>query len=674
MSITRTTLGGEIGFATKDLLAKTLLGTDYPSENILHNYRIFTYRITLAVVSAEEHQTQSYKQTGFDYVIFSSHGKIPDTGPITSNAGSKTLAEIQKFTSMLSDSTSKNYDFFLEDLHIKSYMSSVRDWATDIRLKVVEPYSVDTFLTSIATGVGQKRYRNLDKSTVFVIKIDFVGYSDKSEIPEVIPYTTRYYPVYFKTFKANLTQQGTTYDITCAPLNDSARLDDVNVIPQTLKASGNTVGEVLKSLEDSLNSIRKDNKAQANTLTNRYKIVFVDEENKIIDSPIAAYKMFDPLTDKGNMKFLENKKSYIELVKDKDVATNNSQERKISFNVNGKDGIINIVDNIITDSYYVVDKIRTEFKNAHDGEGFVDWWRISASLKDIEFDPGTNTNVREVLIKISPRKVQYSKLISLFNPTYVTPAKDFEKMTARKYEWLFTGNNKDIINFNITFNQMWFKMLSSKLGRTAATPGESKEIAKNQEQPKQTSNALPVESGSNDPVYPGSAKVTYREPLDAKVRDGGETVPMHALARDINALVNNPYEQVEADIEILGDPMWLGTQFIDNGAVVGAGKSRLFTTDGGAAFRTVDPIVRVLAYSPRDFDSKGFLSNEENGTRDLSKLSAYYTVREVDSTFSNGVFKQKLKCNRATQQDLRNLNPSTEDRFSLKQVDLSVRK
>lgn len=674
MTITRSTLGAEIKSAAKDFLVQTLLGTDYPSENILHNYRIFTYRVTLAVVSAEEHRTQSYKQTGFDYVIFSSHGKIPEGGPINSATGNKKLAEIQKFVSTLSDDGAKKYDFFLEDLHIKSYMSSSRDWATDIKLKIIEPYSIDTFLTSIATGVGLKRYRNLDKSTVFVIKIDFVGYPENSELPEVIPFTTRYYPVYFKTFKANLTQQGTTYDIMCAPINDAARLDDANVIPQSLKATGNTVGEVLKSLEDSLNSIRKDNKEQANTLTNRYKIVFVNEQNEIIDSPIASEKMFDPLTDKGNQQFLQNKKSYIEIVKPNEEATNNSQERKITFNVNGKDGIINIVDNIITDSHFVVNHIRTEFKNAHDSEGFVDWWRVSAVPQDIEFDPSTNTTVREILIKIAPRKVQYSKLVSLFNPTYVTPAKDFERMTARKYEWLFTGKNKDILNFNITFNQMWFKMLSSKLGRTAATPGENKDIVKNQEQPKQADNAQSVESGSTDPVYPGSAQVCYREPLDSKARDGGETVPMYALARDINALVNNPYEQVEADIEILGDPMWLGTQFIDNGAIVGAGKSRLFTVDGGVALRTVDPIIRVLTYSPRDFDSNGFLSNEESGTRDLSKLSAYYTVREVDSYFSNGVFKQKLKCNRASQQDLRNISPSTEDRFSMKQVDLSVRK
>lgn len=675
MTIIRNTIGAEIKSAAKEFLTQTFLGSDYPSQNILHNYRIFTYRITLAVVSAEEHRTQSYKQNGFDYVLFSSHGKIPEGGPTTTVGGNKTLADIQKFTSSLADSSAKKYDFFLEDLQIKSYMSSVKDWATDIKLKVIEPYSIDTFLTAIATGVGQKRYRNLDKSTVFVIKIDFIGYPENSELPEVVPYSTRYYPVYFKTFKANLSQQGTTYDITCAPINDAARLDDLNVIQQTFKASGNTVGEVLKSFEDSLNSIRKDSKeySASNTLVNSYKIVFVNDQGAIIDSPIAAYKMFDPLTDKGNREFSKNKKSYIEVVKETD-ATTNSEERKITFNIDGRDGIINIVDNIINDSYYVMDKIRTEFKDAHDGEGFVDWWRVTATPSDIEWDPATNKNVREVLIKIAPRKVQYSKLVSLFKPTYVTPAKDFEKMTARKYEWLYTGNNKDIINFNVTFNQMWFKMLTGKLGRTTATPGESKDNAKNQTNPTQKSNAEPVASDKSDAVYPGSAQVCYREAPDPKVRDGGETTPMASIARDINALVNNPYEQVEADVEIMGDPMWLGTQFIDNSAVVGAGKSKLFTNDGGVALRTVDPIIRILAYSPRDFDSNGFLSNEQDGTRDLSKLSAYYTVREVDSSFSGGVFKQKLKCNRASQQDMRNLTPSEEDRFSMKQIDLSIRK
>jgi hypothetical protein len=175
---------------------------------------------------------------------------------------------------------------------------------------------------------------------------------------------------------------------------------------------------------------------------------------------------------------------------------------------------------------------------------------------------------------------------------------------------------------------------------------------------------------SNTTINPNSDESKRKN----QVRSGQETSPLFSLARDINALVNNPYEQVEASIEILGDPMWLGTQYIDNGVGVDVGKSNLFTTDGGIAIRTVDPVLRVLAYTPRDFDSNGFLQGDQSGTRDLSRYSAYYTVREVESFFQGGVFKQKLKCNRAIMQDLRNIKTSESDRFSFNQIDLSIRK
>lgn len=675
MTTIRNTIVSDIKSASKDFLTQTLLGEEFPGQNILHKYTIFNYRVTLAIVSSAEYKSQSYKKTGFDYVVFQSHGKIPDGGPVGS-VNNATLNKIQSFTQAISgDYNSRQQDFLLEDLRIKSYMSGSKDWATELTMKIVEPYGFDGMFTNIISGLTQKGYYNFDKNNNFVLKIDFVGYPDNSETPELVPYSTRYYPLCITEFNASLTQQGTVYDVKATPMNDTARLDDVNVMPQNLTVSGKTVADVMKSLETALNNVGKDNKDKSGIEPNKYKIMFVDVEGKELTtaSKIASSKMFDPVNDTGNKAFLKDKKSYIAPVSQQTGELADADA--IILNINAKDGILNIVDNIITDSYYVVDNIRNEFAKGKDADENVEWWRVTAEPYNDKQDENRNVHSKTIIIKIYPRTIHFGKVLSLFKPTFVAPAISYEKLCARKYEWQYTGNNKDILSFNMNFNQLWTKVITSKLGQTTAVPGEQKKNVQTTEIAKSPKESL-SENSNGQEVRVGAPAVTVSPQSDSsnrkgQVRSGQETNPLFSLSRDMNALLNNPYEMVQATIEILGDPMWLGTQFIDNSSTVSPGKSRLFTNDGGIALRTVDPVLRVLAYHPNDFDKDGFLSGANGG---MSKFSAYYTVIEVESSFSGGVFKQKLICNRNVQQDLRNLTTSAQDRFSMKQIDLSIRK
>lgn len=669
MSTTRNTvLNSAVNF-----LLQSALNNDYPGQNVLHNYRIFNYRVTLAIVSSEEFKSQSYKTAGFDFIVFQSHGKIPEGGPITTNK-STTLSKTQAFVQAMGENSSKQQDFLLEDLYIKSYMSGAKDWATELTLKIVEPYGFDGLFTNIITGLTQKGYYNFDKNNNFVLKIDFIGYPDNSETPELIPFTTRFYPLCITELNATVTQQGTVYDLKAVPMNDTARLDDVNVLPQNVTISGRTVADVMKSLETALNNVGEDNKKKAGIEPNKYKIMFVDEQNNPVENDISKSKMFDPANDTGNKEFLKNKKSYIAPVSQQTGDLTDSTEPTIVLNINAKDGILNIVDNIITDSYYVVDNIRSEFAKGRDKDDNVKWWRVMAEPYNDKQDESRNVHSKTILIKIYPRTVHYSKIVSLFKPTFVSTSEAFEKLCARKYEWQYTGNNKDIISFNMNFNQLWTKVITGKMGQTTAVPGEQKKNVQATEVASAPKGSLPV-TNTGEPVRVGAPPVMVSPESDSsnrkhQARSGQETNPLFSLSRDINALLNNPYEMVEATIEILGDPMWLGTQFIDNGAVVSPSKSNLFTNDGGIALRTVDPVLRVLAYVPSDINKDGFLTS----AGDVSRFSAYYTVREVESYFSGGVFRQKLKCNRAIQQDLRNLTTSEQDRFSMKQIDLTIRK
>jgi len=323
---------------------------------------------------------------------------------------------------------------------------------------------------------------------------------------------------------------------------------------------------------------------------------------------------------------------------------------------------------------YVTEKIKTQFQGDFNKGGWINWWRVVTKTENLPIhDKARNVTPKLVTFQIIPRKVHYTKLSSIFVPTYKPPASDYEGMTARRYEWQYTGKNKDILSFNLNFNQMWTKIITGNFGVSTDVPGAvgGQQTDKNVAGVKASSSVPAATPGDLTP-----ANVTpdpSNEKQEIAVKGANQPDPLFTLARDINSLMNNPYENIELNMEILGDPMWLGTQYIDDGNKVD-GSSTLFTVDGGIALRSVDPVMRVVAYAPTDINSQGFLtSGEANEDKALSRISAYYTVREVESSFSNGTFKQKLIGTRNVSQDLAASQKiqSFSDRFTLNQINLT---
>jgi len=643
----------------KDFLLTTFLGDDYPQENILHKYRVFNYNVTLAIVSPDEFKNSLYRIVGLDYPIFQSHGKPISGAPII-RSGSETLNNIQDFLSTFNNLKDNKWDFYLQDLYIKSAFTAKRDIGTEFRLKIVEPYGMDTFFKSILQGLRVKGYQSFGKGNAFVLKIDFVGYRDDKETPELIPFSTRYYPLIISDIKADVTEKGTVYEITGAPLNDTGRYNDVNIIPQDFSISGNTIKDVLigqKGLLNFLNTTPKKEKTDTGYVANEYEIVFLDESGKPTEnggkiiSKILSSKTFDPSSDKNHVSFRAPKNEYINAVQLERTVVDN---KELKFNVPGKLGIAKIIDSLITESYYVRDMIVKNFQGEFLEDGMVPWWRVITKVELLKFDDKKNIPALKITYMLAPRRVPWQKLASIFFPDTKAEPEDYERFCTRRYEWNYTGNNRDILNFRIHFNQLYAKTLSANLGKLSAAPGAlSTAQGENNQQAEFTTGTSPY-GEEHDPLEnPGHVVIeSSTQASSANVTPSDSTAESN-IARDVYALLNNPYENVDLDIEILGDPMWLGTQFIDNLSLIDSTKSDLYTTDGGIAMRTIDPCIRVIAYAPSDINSEGFLALNNDQDKKISGFSAYYMVTGIESFFTNGVFKQKLTGYRLTDTDMK---------------------
>jgi hypothetical protein len=657
-----------------------LLNTDslsFPNENILHRYRVFNYVVTLAVVSSEEYNSQSYKTKGFNYVVFKSAGK-----PFGAQkpASGKTLTADQTALNKYINTGQGQYDFYLEDLYIKSAFGNQQDWATSLKLKIIEPYSIDNFMKTVQTGLRSKGFKNFEKGCPFIVKIEFVGYKDGptstvSEEPEMIPFATRYYPVMVQSIKASLTKQGTAYELITAPLNEAAVYDDVNKVASRFTVKGNTLGEVMIDLEKQLEDYATQKQKESGYLSNRYKIAFAKYNGGVLergDNDLSKIEMYNQFTDVGNREFSYTDKGYLISNPGPNEKTG---QKQLLFQVNGASGLIKIIDILVLASQYLTQQVKNKFSTV-DKSGNFDYYRIIPEVKLKTYDASAGRMVYETTYLIVQIKISKAKLPMNVNP--LLPS-EIERNLARTYQWQYTGENRDIINFNIDFNMFWVRLLESGYGQTGSLEGQDTGAASGDRQ-QPTAPVSGSELGDGTMASIEAPQIHANDPNSNKstnirgdARTSAETDSNVKLANTVHRNINNPYEKVMFDMDLLGDPMWLGCQFIDTNLKMGGeSDSNLFTTDGGFALRTVEPRIKVLAYAPIDFNSDGFLvssgtnSNspglgfgpvqplpkyDDNSTltspiQPISRSatwSAYYQVTGVESFFQGGVFKQKLK-------------------------------
>ncbi len=460
-----------------------------------------------------------------------------------------------------------------------------------------------------------------------------------------------------------MSKEGTVYQLNGAPLNDLGRYNHINEIPQDITITGKTVGSMLKDLENKLNQIVKAQAAQSKFKPNEYVIEFFDfgDKDGIVEK-ISTSEMYNPDSDAGHRGYEVPKGSnnkYLFGSLNERVAP--AENRELTFTVNGKKGVSKIIDDVIVDSMYVVSNILNNWRSGYDSSGMVAWWRVIPKVEIIDFDNGKNMPVFRVIYQITPRKVPWQKLASIFFPDTKAEVEDYEPFTVRRYDWSYTGNNKDILNFKINLDFLRTRILSRNFGGSPGIPGQSSAVTGEGVINPQFSNN---NSGRSDPENNsgGQTVESTNNVKEVGVRSAQETNPAFNMARDIFSAINFPYENTNFSMEILGDPMWLGTQFIDNISFVDPAKSALFTNDGGIAFRTIDPCVRVLAYGPKDFNADGFLAaGDSNQQKLLSTWSGYFIVTQVESYFADGTFKQKLSGYRLTRTDMKRLSKNIEE-------------
>jgi hypothetical protein len=620
-------------------------------SNPLSEYATFTYKLTLYMVTAEAYIR--FIESGMTY--------------IGNNEGFYTVAE-SGGTPKSSDAPriNENAEYFIDDLTFKTFCNPKSMEAPtnsiNFEFKIYEPLgfsftsvlkqrALETGLNSSLPGIRD----NKDSVRQFyVLAISFTGYNDAGDkIQERVPgletgaYSNRdaggissnfgsnvsFFPLTITDFSFRLDGKSTVYTIKAAVLSiQEAYGVKRNMIPEDREVSGTTIGEVLIG-----NEVEADNPNSKGIVQ-----ILNEREQQLVSNGKAKYanKYSIIIDDKIKFAKLTSTERYDKEKAVMGIPTNSSKisgkdsRNNLTYNPNtrtlavaGGITLTKFIDNVILQSEYIYDALDTIYtedgvlkdkpKQSNKGSKQLDWYAINPVVKPLAYDSKRNDYVFDITFNIAPYKIPYIK------STFVDPVNKTDYYGPYKiYDYYFTGNNTEVLNFETSYSTLYF------------LPGGS------DDQKEQTNDGL-----NNTPVVPGAKNIS----MENSAAKGG--IPVGS----IKANLYSPADLIKAKLQIMGDPDYLMTS-IGTASNASTPREAAYTDQlainpvGGQVF------IEINFYEGTDYNiSTGLLSINKNITfydtesipqnayKDNKAVSGLvYMVLSVVSSFSKGRFTQDL--------------------------------
>jgi len=565
------------------------------------------------------------------------------------------------------------FDMFIDNVEFETIMTSNETsnstLPTKIKFEIIEPYSINGFIEALhvsAIAAGYTSY--LD--ACFLLKLEFWGYPDKDNLPEpeLIPKSSRYFSMGFTEINVEINERGTRYQCSAVPINERA-FGQSNVIKKPIKMEGGTVGEILKNLFVNINKQVKDSddKSKAEK-PEGYDIYEIKFPTKMPDGKWSKDKNNDSITNKKLGEILKDNLLFSmvdpgDTSKPNAYQANNAKQPTPDKQAKAPESIkyipgttvINFAQNmnindaiasVVRDSDYVKDILKDigTKPGVPDQYGFVNYFIIRVEVENLpDYNSATKRNNQKYTYIVAPYKIHYSRI-----PNYghdKIKEETLKKLSNRTYNYIYTGQNVDVLNFKLNFNTLFFEAVPAAMGnkatvpsKDAAAPGNKVEV-KNKEKGK-----TPPKDRKDLQQIPDTPVRTVPTPITAYT--GGtasqpSSDPYSVLARHMHeAIVNSKASMITGDMEILGDPYYLVTGGIGNYNPK-AGDALGTTIDGEADHNVGSVFIVINFRNPIDinsFEDGGMMKFDGNRV----PFSGVYQVTTVASTFKEGSFKQKL--------------------------------
>ena len=326
----------------------------------------------------------------------------------------------------------------------------------------------------------------------------------------------------------------------------------------------------------------------------------------------------------------------------------NTKTKTISFKKDTH--ITQIIEDLILLSEYGQDIDR---RKSEADMGMIKWFKVIPArymFADEKLQKEYNTNPEILMYRIIEYEVPDDKFMA---PDEVSRVDLLDALIRKEYNILYTGQNKDVIDFNVEFNNAFYTALMNDLGNV--NPNSVDQSQSTVETEKSV-----VSKDSSTSEYTGNSinqQTAFGDPQNV---DGGddESVELR-IARQFNkAILDSDVDLVKLDLNIVGDPYYISQSAFGNYIASSiesqtqnqdVAKEKFKDVDGNANFLKSVVLTKVNFRTPLDIsDAKGnmmFYKEKvaENQLQTLGEFSGYYYPIRVISSFANNKFTQELE-------------------------------
>lgn len=337
-------------------------------------------------------------------------------------------------------------------------------------------------------------------------------------------------------------------------------------------------------------------------------------------------------------------------------------DNKTNLTFPGSITIQEMIEEIVLSSKYG----RKITETQPDANGMIPWFKIDAHvflLQNTEQERSSGIAPRVFVYRVYPHFVHVNRFGYPLDTSFGLNA--LQKQCVKKYDYMYTGQNDDVLEFDLRFDKAFFTALSS-------FKSNKSEIQRNNQERMGAADVLlkskrkEVGQSENQIGYP-RVPIRQNNIPSSGNRSGYSTLLSIKVARDFaDALLNSDVDLVLATIKILGDPYYIADSGMGNYSADKTATSININSDGTIDYERSECDILINFQTPIDYpEEEGYIERFET----IRQFSGLYQVTQCTNTFTEGVFTQDLKLIRRRNQDEYDTNAEELQRQKLIEFD-----
>jgi len=634
--------------------------------NVLHKFASYNTLFTLSALSTRElrNPKQFFEGKPHD-IIVQSGGIGPDAnrheGPPSEQGqrfSAQTKATLKKNKGMQDAINRSTLEFIKNnDLYFKSVeLTSIPGYnekrrltsVAYINMELVEPSGITLIEKVKAAAANNGFIDHLDAP--YMLTVEFKGFDESGSDMQIDSnFTKRVIPIKLVTMDIDVTQAGSVYKIKAIPYNEFGLVNNF-MYPRTsgtLTSSGlvTTFQDAVADLQRILNEQNKDEQTKGfNVFPDQYNISISEDLNPgaelqyevLHQAGMTQRKEFSGeanVSDAFTMDYIRFNPgvSLLKLLED-------LMKTHPDFEAKSFDEWVGKIQG--ADSGTIGDPnsgLATHFK----------YFRIRTGVElTTDFDSVRQTNAKIINIVVEPH------YINAYNLAVAGVHQDnkYKQYVAKEYNYIFTGDNVDILDLDINYKVAYFQSRLKSLEGTTGFNVDKDATDKDTSSPVNTDDKGLLPNKSETGIHQSASNRTGQ--ADARVD------------QFFDAITNPLADMVVINMNILGDPAWLGqSQFIPATPVNNNGSSKDNNIDffhfqknniwnpklKCYNYDVADAVVNLVFKTPQDFNDKTGVYQISDDQRQV--FSGLYKVVQVQHNFTDGQFTQNLTMVRYNNQD-----------------------